>query len=200
MKQILFSAAALILLISSCNNDKKVTHTEKNADGTTTTTTLDVGNMGEGAEDMAKKMEALKKLKPLNLDELKALLPEEIAGIKRTSFSANSTMGFAVSEGEYKKDDSTEIKLAIYDGAGEMGAGMYGMMYMAKMNMQSENSNGYTKTVDFNGGKAVETYEKGSGQTTLTYLANDRLLVVITGNNVDSQALRGVAENLNLKV
>ncbi|MFN2439095.1 MAG: hypothetical protein ABR503_07840 [Chitinophagaceae bacterium] len=200
MKKLLLCATALAVFIASCNNDKKVTHTEKNEDGTTTTTTLDVGDMGKGAEDMNKKMEELKTLKPLSLDELKALLPEEIAGIKRTSFNANSSMGFSVSQGEYKKDDSTEIDVAIYDGAGEMGAGMYGMMYLTKMNMQSESSDGYTKTIDFKGGKAVETYEKNNNQTTLTYLANDRLLIVITGKNVDNKALRGVAENLNLKV
>lgn len=200
MKQIFYCAAAVALFISSCNNDKKVTRKEKNEDGTTTTTSYDPGNVEKGADEMTKKMEELKKLKPLNLDELKALLPEEIAGIKRTSFTTNSTMGFAVSQGEYKKDDSTEINVAIYDGAGEAGAGMYAMMYMTKMNVQSESSDGYTKTIDFKGGKAVETYEKGSDQTTLTYLANDRLLVVITGRNVDNQALRQVAEDLNLKV
>lgn len=200
MKHILFGTMALTLLITSCNNDKKITHTEKNDDGTTTTTSYDAGTLEKGANDMTKKMEELKALKPLSLDELKALLPEEIAGIKRTSFSTNSTMGFAVSQGEYQKDDSTEINVMIYDGAGEAGASMYGMMYLTKMNMQSESSDGYTKTIDFKGGKAVETYEKGSDQTTLTYLANDRLLVVITGKNVDNQELKQVAESLNLKV
>jgi len=54
--------------------------------------------------------------------------------------------------------------------------------------------------MDFKGGKAVENYDKGSNQTTLTYIANDRLMVVITGKNVDKDELRQVAENLNLKV
>ncbi len=38
-------------------------------------------------------------------------------------------MGFAVSQGEYQKDDSTEINAAIYYCAGEAGAGMCAMMY-----------------------------------------------------------------------
>lgn len=199
MKQLLFFATSLFFF-ASCNNDKKITTKEKNDDGTTTTTSYDLGNVEKNANDMTKKMEKLKALKPLSLDELKALLPEEIAGIKRTSFNTSSTMGFAVSQGEYKKDDSTEINVAIYDGAGEAGAGMYAMMYMTKLNMQSESSDGYTRTIDFKGEKAVETYEKASNQNTLTYLANDRLLVVLSGRNVDAQALREVAENLNLKV
>ncbi len=38
-------------------------------------------------------------------------------------------MGFSVSQGEYQKDDSTEINAAIYYCAGEAGAGMFAMMY-----------------------------------------------------------------------
>jgi hypothetical protein len=66
--------------------------------------------------------------------------------------------------------------------------------------MQSESSNGYTKTIDLNGTKAVESYEKGNNQYTLTYTANERLLVVLMGRNTDADALRTVAKNLNLKV
>ena len=137
MKQILFFATALTFFIISCSNDKKITHKEKNADGTTTTTTIssDLGNIEKGANDMTKKMEELKTMKPLSLDELKALLPEEIKGIKRTSYNASSTMGFSVSQAEYQKDDSTEIDVAIYDCAGEAGAGMFAMTYWTKMNV-----------------------------------------------------------------
>ncbi len=74
--------------------------------------------------------------------------------------------------------------VAIYDCAGEAGAGRFAMTYWTKMNVQSESSDGYTKTMDFKGGKTVESYDKGSNQTTLTYVANARLMVVITGKNV----------------
>ncbi len=46
----------------------------------------------------------------------------------------------AVSQGEYHKDDNTEINAAIYDCAGVSGAGMFAMIYWTKMNMQSESS------------------------------------------------------------
>ncbi len=35
---------------------------------------------------------------------------------------------------------------------------------------------------------------------TLTYVSNNQLMVVITGKNVNTEELRRVAENLNLKV
>ena len=199
MKQILSCTLAAMILIA-CNNDKKVKYTEKNADGTTTTTSVDASSVKDNTDEMNKKIEELKKLPPLTLDQLKALLPEEVNGIKRTNFNANSSMGFSLAEGEYQKDDTTDIKIALYDCAGESGSSIYSLNYWTKMNIQQESSNGYTKTIDFNGGKAVESYEKNNNESTLTYVANDRLLVVLTGRNISADDLKSAAKNLNLKV
>lgn len=200
MRQSFVLVIAFGMLLAACNNDKIVKHTEKNEDGTTTTTTVDTKNIATTTDEMNKKMEELKKLTPLSIDQLKALLPENLNGFPRTNFNANSSMGFAIAEGEYQKDDSTELKLVIYDCAGEAGAGIYGLNYWTKMNMQSENTNGYTKTTDFMGGKAVETYDKGSNEYTLTYTTNNRLLVVMSGRNVGIDVIKKNAEALNLKV
>jgi hypothetical protein len=66
--------------------------------------------------------------------------------------------------------------------------------------MQSESDNGYTKTVDFNGGKGVETYEKGSDRYELTYVASDRLLVTVKGERTGLDAVKQTAQGLDLKV
>jgi len=200
MRKLFASLLAVSLLFFACKNDKKVTVTDKNEDGTTTTTTVDMNNAVDNSEEMNKKMEELKKLTPLTLDQLKALLPEELNGMKRKEFNTSSALGYAFGQAKYEKDDTTEIELTIYDCAGEAGAGIYGLNYWTKMNMQSESSNGYTKTIDLSGTKAVESFEKGSNQYTLTYTANERLLVVLTGRNTGTDALRNVAKNLNLKV
>lgn len=189
----------LAAFLVACKNKQKFTHTEKNEDGTTTTTSVDMAGLTSNAEDMTEKMEKLKKLTPLTLDQLKALLPEQLDGIKRSSFNANSNMGFSVAEAEYRKDDQTNLQIVLYDCAGEAGADIYGLAYLTKMNMQSESDDGYVKTVDFNGAKAVETFEKNNNETALTYTVNDRLMVVITGKNMDNKVIRQVAQNLNLK-
>ena len=186
--------------IAACNSDKKISHTETSDDGTTTTTSLDVADLSESADEITQKMEALKQLAPLTLDQLKALLPEEIAGIKRSSFNANTTMGFAMAEADYEKDDNTELKMMIYDCAGEAGSGIFGMSYWTKMNMQQESDDGYVKTVSFNGDKAVETYQKGSNESTLTYVVAERLLVTLTGHNMSADDLKSVGENLKLNL
>jgi len=200
MRNLFVSLLAVSLLFTACKNDKKVTVTDKNEDGSTTTTTVDMSNAVDNTDEMNKKMEELKKLTPLTLDQLKALLPEELNGMKRKEFNTSSALGYSFGQAKYEKDDTTQIELTVYDCAGEAGAGIYGLNYWTKMNMQSESSNGYTKTIDLNDTKAVESYEKGSNQYTLTYTTNDRLLVVLTGRNTGVDVLRTIAKNLNLKV
>lgn len=197
--KLIFSLLLTSLLFAACKNDRKITQTIKNENGSTTTTSVDMASLTSNAEDISDKMEKLKKLTPLSLDQLKSLLPEEVNGIKRSSFNANSTMGFSIAEAEYKKDDQTDLKLVVYDCAGEAGAGIFALSYWTKMNMQSESADGYVKTVDFKGTKAVETFEKGNNESSLTYVGNDRLLVVITGKNMDQNAVRDVAQKLDLK-
>lgn len=156
--------------------------------------------MTSTTDEMNKKMEELKKLTPLSLDQLKGMLPAELNGIKQSNYEANSSLGYSIADAEYKKDDTTSLKVTIYDCAGEAGAGIYGLNYWTKMNVQQESSNGYTKTIDFMGGKAVEQYEKNNNSSTLTYSANDRLLVVLTGQNMSTDALKDAAQKLNLKI
>ena len=201
MKPFFSLLLAAAVAVTACNNDKKITHTQTSEDGTTTTTSANLADMESGADEMTQKMEALKKLTPLTLDQLKTLLPEEINGVKRSRFNANSAMGFAMAEAAYNKEDSdTELKLAIFDCAGEAGSGIYGMSYWTKMNMQQESDDGYIKTVSFNGDKAVETFKKGSNEATITYVVADRLLVTLSGYNMDVAEVKAIGESLKMKL
>lgn len=68
------------------------------------------------------------------------------------------------------------------------------------MNFQQESEKEYTKTIDFKGAKAIEKYNKESKQSSLTYVANDRLLVIMEGRNMEPSELKSAAENLNFKL
>jgi hypothetical protein len=198
MKKLFFAAIAACILLPACNNNKPGAITVKSEDGKTTTT-VHAGDMAKVAEDYQKKAEELQKLAPYTLDQMKAMLPEEIAGAKRAKFTANSAMGAAFAEGEYPINDSTEISLKIFDCAGQAGAGIYSMQYLGMMNFQSESDGEYTKTVDFNGSRAVEHLDKNDNEASFMYVAGDRLLVTLEGRNTDVDMLRKVAGGLNLK-
>jgi hypothetical protein len=200
MKQVILSLLVATLVIVACKNNRSKTMTLTSDDGKSKVS-VDVNSAAAASDDMQKKMEELKKLTPLTTDQLKTLLPEQLMGLKRTSFNANSMMGFASAEARYKNEnEDKEIELNILDCAGEAGAGVYSLSYWTKMSMQSESDNGYTKTVDFDGNKAVETYEKGSDRYELTYVASDRLLVTVKGDKTGLDAVKQAAQGLNLKV
>ena len=200
MKRVILSLVVAILTIVACKNNKSKTMTITSDDGKSKVS-VDVNSAAAVSDDMQKKMEELKKLTPLTTDQLKTMLPEELMGLKRASFNANSMMGFASAEARYKNEnDDKQIELNILDCAGEAGAGVYSLSYWTKMSMQSESDNGYTKTVDFDGNKAVETYDKGGDHYELTYVASDRLLVTMKGEKTGLDAVRQAAQGLKLKV
>ena len=198
MKHSFLLFSATVCLLTACNNNKKPGITVTSEDGKTTTT-IQPSELSQAADVYQKKAEELQKLSPYTLDQMKAMLPEELAGAKRSKFSANSAMGAAYAEGQYPINDSTEVELKIFDCAGQAGAGIYSMQYLTMMNFQSESDDEYTKSIEFKGGKAVEHLDKRSNRSSLTYLAGDRLLVTLEGRNTGVDMLKQIAGNLNIK-
>lgn len=192
---------ATVMLLTACNNNKpkETNSTNTNNQTTTGTTGTNPSNVNEAANDMTKMMEEMKKMPALSTDQIKALLPETLMGMKRASFSANSMMGYGVGEARYKSDDGKELKLSVYDCVGTAGVAWYSMMYWG-MNMEREDENGYEKTTTFNGTKAIEKYEKGSERYTITFPASNRLLVTVEGENTGLDMVKQAAGSLNLKV
>jgi len=158
-----------------------------------------VNDAAKTMESMQKKSEDLQKLAPYTLDQMKAMIPGELAGAKRTNFNATTAMGTSFAKGDYKINDSTDIELNIYDCAGQAGAGIYTMQYYALMNLQSESDEESTRTVDYKGGKAIENIRKDGSRATFTWFAADRLLVSLQGDNTGIDVLRQAASNLSLK-
>lgn len=198
MKQLTSLILAATIFLASCNGGKSKETTITSSDGKEKVT-IDPTQVQDMAKDMQKKTEELQKLPPLTLDQLKALLPEELMGAKKTDVNVSTMMGTGFANAEYKINDTTQIKLNFYDCAGPAGSGVYSMQYMGMMNFQSENDNEYTKTVDFKGGKAIENCKKQSHDCTLTYFTGERYLVTLEGNNVTADELKTAAGNLNIK-
>jgi hypothetical protein len=45
----------------------------------------------------------------------------------------------------------------------------------------------------------VESYQKTNNESSLTYVGDERLLIVITGKNMDMNAVKQAAQSLQLK-
>jgi hypothetical protein len=127
------------------------------------------------------------------------MLPEILMEAKKTSSSASTAMGAGSAQGDYELNDSTKFSLNIYDCAGSAGAGIYSMQYMSMFNFQQDNDEEYTKTIDFNGGKAFEHCEKATNDCTLSYFSGGRFLVTLEGDHVGAATLKQAAGGLNIK-
>ena len=186
-------------MLSACNNNKKPSEVTITSEDGKEKVTVDANQMQNAAEAMQKQAEELQKLPPLSLDQLKALLPEELMGAKRANYQATSATGTGLAHAEYNINDSTEIKVSIWDCGGPAGAGIYNMQYMGMMNFQSETEDEYTKTIDFMGQKAFEHCDKSDNDCTLTYFTGGRFLVSLEGDNIGADALKQAAGSLNVK-
>lgn len=198
MKLFLSLIIAVGFFAISCNSNKdKIT--VKDAEGNKATIDLsDVKDMAKSMEINQGKAEELKKLSPLSMDQLKALIPEEFMGMKRSSFNTTNAMGVATCNARYKSEDGKELKVEILDCAGEMGANMYSIRFFGLWNYEEENDNGYQKTIELNGDKAIEKYNKNNNRYELTYFSNERFLVNLEGENVGIDFLKQASKNLNL--
>ena len=187
------------IAISSCSGSSskdesvKEEASKESADKASSSTSASTANETE------KRIEELKKLPLITNEQMKSFFPEEVMGMKRSRFSVNSVTGFATGEAEYKKDDTTNYKVVMYDCAGEAGAGFYGMKYLAGWNIEREDDNGYEKTVSFMGSKALEQYQKNSERYTLNFVTADRFWITLEGENTGLDNLKSFAQALNLE-
>ena len=143
------------------------------------------------------KLEELKKAAPADMGEMQKMLPDEMAGIKRTKFSMNSNLGHAIVQADYEKSSKNYLHLVMYDCTGDAGADLYKNSYQSYLGKTDANEAGYTKTIELMGRKAVERFEAANKVTTLSFMADEKILVVLSGKNVPVETLKEAALKFN---
>lgn len=192
MRKIIFVATASILFIA-CNSGRKEDTQAGNKEAT-------VKSMVSPEDEKAKKLEDLKKMPQLTLEQMRKLLPHELDSAKEKNFLASTQFGYGLASIEYPKNRTTGLKVTMYDCAGEMGSANYFEIYRNKLNTDGESEQEYTKTIDFMGGKAIENYKKDLKLSTLTFVVRDRLVIVIEGKNIQPDELKAASQQLYSKM
>ena len=196
---------AVALVLSGCGKSaeqKKIEEAAKQA--------TEAGQvLKEGAEKMSEALKGLgeageegKKVEPVNFRELKALLPESLPGLARSTAEGekSSVMGVSVSEAHarYENEEGANIEVKITD----MGSvsGLVGMATMAWAygEVDRETENGYEKTTTFSGHKAFEKYDGDSRSGEISILVAKRFIVNVEGNNVEMSAIKDAAGKINM--
>lgn len=170
-----------------------------------TETTRAVSNTSNAVSEMNKMQDDIKELAqltPMTNEQMRDWLPEEINGMKRISYKAGevSMMGVASIEGNYANEDKTkQFGINVIDGAGESGAALTASMRMM-MTQVFEEEDEYKKrrTVNRNGNKAIEEFQKDNTHTTIQFLENNRFYIEAKGDNMDLDETWDAIDKLKL--
>lgn len=162
-----------------------------------------LSKIADATKDWEKNQEKLAAQTPMTNDEMKALLPESLSGIKRTRFSVGdaSMVGLVTGQATYSDDLGKSLDLTIMDGAGEAGSGMIALFAMSlSMNMEEETESGFSKNTTVNGYRASVKEEKGEDwiSSEINTLVSDRYLVTLKGSGLSYKELESVFGNLDL--
>lgn len=191
MKQLLLMTLLSFVFIA-CNSDQKpVTENKDTA----------VKSMASPpVDEKEKKTEELKKAPHLTLEQMRTLLPPELDSARERNYQASTQFGYGLATAEYPKTKTKSIKVTLYDCAGELGYVNYFENYWNHLNAQSQTETEFRKTIDFEGGKAVETYKKDVNHSTLTFVVRERLVIVMEGRNMAPEELEVAAKKLHAKI
>lgn len=133
---------------------------------------------------------------------MKAVLPESLAGMKRTRFSVGdaSMMGLVTAQATYSDDQNRSVELSIMDGAGEAGSGVIAVYVMSlSMEMEEETESGFSKNTTINGSRASIKEQRGDDwvNSEIGALVSDRYLVTLNGSGLTYKELEDVFKELN---
>lgn len=203
LKNTLITGMAFLML--SCGNEKKE---ENNTDTESVNVIEGVKNlskMSDAASTLEEQTAKLKEMTPLTNDELKAVVPETLGGLKRKSYSAGAmgTVGLSAIDAEYglESDDTTKrINIGIMDGAGESGSAIVSLLAMGlSMDTESESNGTKSKTTEINGIRAMteETKIDQTVRSSIKYIVKDRYSINLSGEGYSLAELEAFMKNIN---
>ncbi|MFC5743077.1 Yip1 family protein [Dyella tabacisoli] len=140
------------------------------------------------------------KVESLPVDQIKAFLPETLAGLKRESASAGrtNTMGMQVTEAQavYTDGNGHSINLQVSD-----TGSMKGMMAMASSfagESEKQTDHGYEKTYNDSGRMIHETWDNSSKSGEFSMIVAQRFTVQASGNADSIDQLKQAVTSVDL--
>lgn len=178
-----------VMILSACGGKKEESEEQKSTLGS-------LKEFSEKAEEMSKK----EAVEPVSFQELKELLPSELAGIPRTEAEgeSNGTMGFKISvaKGKYKTDDKS-IDVDIMDLGGVGGFAIAGLAAWTLAESERETDNGYERTIKLDGHKGFEKYSNTDKSGELKLFLNERFLVSLEGENLSMDEIKSAFRKID---
>ena len=162
------------------------------------------GDMGKIGEAMGKMGEAVAdgtRIEPVDFRTLKELLPEKLAGLRRTGYEGSKTnfMGLASSKASatYDGDKGAHLDAEIIDVGTLTGVTAMAFAWVS-VDIDKESDDGYERTSTVAGRKAFERYSKKMRSGELDVLVAGRFVVTLRGTSVDAKTFRDAIGAIDL--
>jgi len=157
----------------------------------------------DNMKEMQENFEEGKEVETVNFRELKALLPEELDGLRRTSASGEKTNAFGMNvskaEGEFKtEDNSSRIKITIVDMGSMKGWAGLAAFGWTMTEIDKETEDGYERTIEYKGNKGFEKYNTKRSDGKKEIMAVKRFMVTVEGYNVPKEAIDDAMDEVDI--
>lgn len=162
----------------------------------------DMQQAGEAMKQMGAALTGSMKVEPVDFRTLKEMLPESIAGMKRTAAegSRTSVVGIASSKAEatYQDGKGGRITLDITD-VGTL-SGVTAMAFAwVNVEIDKEGTSGYERTTTVAGRKAYERYDTASRTGELDVIVAGRFIVGAKATGVEMKVFKEAVAKLDLE-
>ena len=140
------------------------------------------------------------KVAALAPSDLKPFVPESLAGMKRTSYSAeqNGAMGMqmSVANATYSDDDGQSLRLSITDVGSAKG--LLGLANAVGVSSERETDTGYEKTYKQDGRLIHEEWNSQSKHGEYSVVLGDRFTVAVEGTSDDIDTIKDAVASIDL--
>lgn len=205
---------AAALLCTGCGKGDKASEDESGrdarmgADASGVPTEERFENQTDEARKAFKEMNGGKDIKTVDHKELKAVLPAEIAGAKRTNAQSQRVsqggmnIASASADYEFESDGSEAAPKPGYDvevmDLGNMsGALMGGYTMWATMEFENDTDTGYEKTTKFKGWPAMEKYDREDRRGELNVFVAKRFVLKVAGHDATIEQIHAAAAEVD---
>jgi hypothetical protein len=141
-----------------------------------------------------------KDIQPVDFRKLKEMLPETLAGMKRTDATGQSgeAMGIKGSSATARYTDGAGASLNL--DLSDMGSlsGLAGLASRFDPSMEKQTEAGYERTSKINGQIVHERYDRRTKSGEISIILAERFNVAVRGNGVDVATLQGAIKQIDM--
>ena len=161
----------------------------------------DLSALGDATRQLGRALGGSASIEPVDHRELKALLPESVAGLKRTGAegSRSNLVGITSShaQAQYEDGKGAHLTIEILDLGSLTGVTALAFAWV-NIDIDKQSDRGYERTSMLGGRKAYERYSKPDRTGELDVLAASRFILSVKGTGIDMKTFKDVVAKIDL--